>query len=880
MSTYAGRSVLLVLGYFAAGYLGLLMPAVGTSVTLIWLPTGISVAVFFLGGYRYWPAISVAAFLVNVATGQHWLAALGISFGNTLAPFLSARLLGRLNFQPDFERNRDILLLALAAHTGMLVSASNGIAVLFLSGALTGEYLKAWLCWWAGDSMGIIAAAPLLMVAHRNSLQEIRQRSTEFAVWLGLMFAAIGMAFVLNGTVNRPALDLSCVPLPLIAWATMRFGTTGTSLAVILISIGAAYGASLQSGPFYHAAVQQQVLMLWMYMVTTTTLGWLIAALRLGQVKAVGLRQILEQAINEASLGVLLTDQNGAITYASSGFTKLTGYEEAELLGHTCRILQGKETDPQTVAQIKSRLAESGQFDGEILNYRKDGTPFWNALLIATVHDRVGQPVGFLGIQRDATDRKEAEIALQQSEARLRTILNLEPQCVKIVSADGCLMDMNPAGLAMIEADSLEQVRGATLENLIESEHRALFHEAHQKILSGGTGQYEFAIRGLKGTWRWLESSGVPYRNADGQIVGQLAVTQDVTARKQSEVILKESRDRLNEILNSISEVVYSSSVSGDETLFLSVYAETLYGRAVSEFMANPDLWRTIIHPEDRPRVEQSFESLDQNESYSLEYRIVRPDGDIRWVQDCGQLVRNSCGTPVRVEGVIADITERRRANEEIRASLREKEAMLKEIHHRVKNNLQIISSLLSLQVEKLHDDATLIAMRESQNRVRSMALVHETLYQSGNLGRIDLSEYVSALCRHLFRSHGIDGARICLSLNVAQESLDLEQAIPFGLIINELVSNSLKYAFPDALSGTIEVDFKIVSDRYYMLCVSDDGVGLPEGVELGSLQSLGLQLVQDLISQLSGCLTILRAPRTEFRITFPLPSANRGRRQ
>jgi PAS domain S-box-containing protein len=716
------------------------------------------------------------------------------------------------------------------------------------------------------------------MVAHRNSLQEIRQRSIEFAVWLILIFTAIGIVFVLNGTVNRPALDLSCIPLPLIAWATMRFGTIGTSLAVILISVGAVFGTSIQSGPFYHAAVQPQILMLWTYMVTTTTLGWLIAALRLAQVRAVGVQQILEQAINEASLGVLLTDESGAITYASSGFAKLTGYSETELLGNNCRILQGENTDPRTVAQIKSMLAESGQFDGEILNYRKDGTSFWNALLIVTVRDSSGQHVGFLGIQRDATDRKQAEIALQQSEARLRTILNLEPHCVKIVSADGRLMDMNPAGLAMIEADCLEQALGATVEDLIEYDHRAIFHSAHQAILNGGTGQYEFAIRGLKGTRRWLESSGVPYRDPEGRVIGQLAVTQDVTARRQSEAILKESRDRLNEILNSISEVVYSSSDAGDETLFLSAYAETLSGRAIAEFLADPELWRSIIHPEDRQRVVQSLESLGEHESNCIEYRIVRSNDDIRWVQDCSRLVRDAQGTPLRIDGVVSDITERKRANEELRATLREKEAMLKEIHHRVKNNLQIISSLLSLQVERVRDDATLLALRESQNRVRSMALVHETLYQSGNLGRIDLSEYVSALCRHLFRSHGIDGSVIHLSLNVDHASIDLEQAIPFGLIINELVSNSLKYAFPDGRSGRIQVDFKIVPDGYHMLNISDDGVGLPEEFDLRQRQSLGLHLVQDLINQLSGCLTILRAPSTEFRIKFPLPHVHRGR--
>ena len=501
---------------------------------------------------------------------------------------------------------------------------------------------------------------------------------------------------------------------------------------------------------------------------------------------------------------------------------------------------------------------------------------FWNALLITEIYDDAGEHVGFLGIQRDISAKKNAEFALRQSEAHLRSVLDLEPDCVKIVSPNGRLMEMNAAGLAMIEAESIDLVRGVQLEELIDEEHRSMFRRMHQQVLGGQAGHLEFAIRGLKGTPRWLESRCVPFRDADGKITGLLGVTRDVTTRRQDESAIRESRNRLDSILNSISEVVYSASLTGDEILFISDHAHTLYGRPTHDFIAVPNLWLSMIHADDRDAVDACIQTLNETGKFEAEYRIIRPDGGQRWVRDRGQFVRDNAGTPIRLDGVISDITESREIEEQVRASLREKEALLKEIHHRVKNNLQIVSSLLNLQIEKVSDPLTLEALRESQNRVRSMALVHETLYRFGNLGRIDLAEYMSALCSHLFRSFGVDPSIVQLTLNVVNASLDLERAIPLGLITNELVSNALKYAFPHGRSGVIRVEFEIATAASYKLVVADDGIGLPDSFDLNQLRSLGLQLTRDLAQQLAGSLTITHGPGTAFHFSFPLfPSHN-----
>jgi two-component sensor histidine kinase len=220
-------------------------------------------------------------------------------------------------------------------------------------------------------------------------------------------------------------------------------------------------------------------------------------------------------------------------------------------------------------------------------------------------------------------------------------------------------------------------------------------------------------------------------------------------------------------------------------------------------------------------------------------------------------------------EELQTEIGERRRAEEQIKASLREKEVLLKEIHHRVKNNLQVISSLLYLQSKSIEDEETLEMFKDGWNRIRSMALVHERLYQSRDLARIDFAEYVRNLADYLFRSYGVDSSLIKLKINVRDVSVGIDTAVPCGLILNELVSNSLKHAFPRGRAGEIRIELRSGGEGECSLIVSDDGVGLPGDLDFRDTESLGLQLVNTLVDQLEGIIEVDRNGGTAFRITF-----------
>jgi two-component sensor histidine kinase len=220
-----------------------------------------------------------------------------------------------------------------------------------------------------------------------------------------------------------------------------------------------------------------------------------------------------------------------------------------------------------------------------------------------------------------------------------------------------------------------------------------------------------------------------------------------------------------------------------------------------------------------------------------------------------------------RLEEIIAD---REKAQAELKASLDEKEVLLKEIHHRVKNNLQVISSLLYIQARKVKDPEALEMFKESQNRVRAMALVHERLYQSQNLSQIDFAKYLDSLSHYWLRSYAVDPGAIRLQLNVNDVYLSIDTAVPCALLINELASNALKHAFPNGMRGQITVDMRPRAQQEgFVLRVVDNGVGFPEDFDIATSDSLGMQLVSTLVRQIGGTMEMESEGGTTFTVVF-----------
>jgi PAS domain S-box-containing protein len=347
-------------------------------------------------------------------------------------------------------------------------------------------------------------------------------------------------------------------------------------------------------------------------------------------------------------------------------------------------------------------------------------------------------------------------------------------------------------------------------------------------------------------------------------------IFHDVNQLKKAENASKEREHRWSNLILNLPGMVYRCRNDENWTMeFISHQCKEITGYEPSDFINNAKIaYNDVILKDDQDHVSNTIQNcLSKNEPYEINYRIVTDQNEIKWVWERGLGVEDENGE-LFLEGFIEDITKLRNAEDEIKASLKEKNVLLKEIHHRVKNNMQIISSLLNLQKQYVEEEEAVDVLKESQNRVKSMAIIHEKLYLSKDLTSINFKGYIESLVSNLFYSYNIKSSQIKPVLDIENIKLNMETAVPCGLIISEIVSNSLKYAFPNRMKGKIHVSLKPEEDEYELI-ISDNGIGLPEGLDFNKLDSLGLLLVTNLTEQIDGEININRSHGTLFKINF-----------
>jgi PAS domain S-box-containing protein len=356
--------------------------------------------------------------------------------------------------------------------------------------------------------------------------------------------------------------------------------------------------------------------------------------------------------------------------------------------------------------------------------------------------------------------------------------------------------------------------------------------------------QMEHRIITSEGNARWVNTRTVVERDADGVVSHYGAVVLDITERKQAEEALRFTQFAVD---HSSSQAFWTTPEG--RIFYVNDAACRTLGYSREELLV---MTISDIDPTFPPDVfAESWRNLRQMRSMTFETEHRAKDGHVYPVGINANLV---VFDDKEYNCVFAtDISERKRIEESLRKSLAEKTVLLQEIHHRVKNNLQIISSLLDMQSDSITDVPAKSYFRECQNRISSLALVHEQLYQSSDFASVNLAEYIGNLVTHLFNSFVMDPGRITLEIDTEKVFLNIDRSIPCGLIVNELISNSLKYAFPDDRAGKITVRLNADPEGWITLTVADNGVGLPEDFDFRNTQSLGLQLVHMLTKQLRG---------------------------
>lgn len=494
---------------------------------------------------------------------------------------------------------------------------------------------------------------------------------------------------------------------------------------------------------------------------------------------------------------------------------------------------------------------------------------------------------GLIGVMLDITGRKKTEEKLQKSEERFRLIAEQTGQLIYDIDLRNGSVEWAGAvneltGYSNKEIENLDYYDW--LEHIHPEDYRTVQQTLKNCWNTGEKFNEEFRFKRKDGSYIYVKNKGVYLRDDEDFICRALGVMEDVTEIKQSSKKLRESEELYRSFLQNFKGI--SFKLSRDFTpLFLEGAIEEITGYTEEEIISGRVYFLDLVLPEDRQILNKIRGKMVSSPTSIMEYdfRLRRKDGSVRWVHE---LIHNVCSTSGKtafIQGYTYDITQRKIAEETLEKA--EKIGM-REIHHRIKNNLQIVSSMLSLQADKFKDREVIEAFRESENRVVSMSIIHEELYKSEDAASIDFAAYLRKLTTDILHSYRIGNEKIKLILEVDSTLLGVDIAIPLGIVINELFSNSLKYAFPNGTEGKIRISLfrneaecqktgEAIEQKSpelsssFTLVYSDDGACFPEKVNFKNSKTLGLQLVNALIEQINGTIKLEREHDTKYTIRF-----------
>ena len=575
-------------------------------------------------------------------------------------------------------------------------------------------------------------------------------------------------------------------------------------------------------------------------------------------------REVLFRQLVEKLPAVLFLRQvdSGDFLYISPVYDRIFGDSHQRLYRNS--YLWTQQIHPEDRRRICLKLQTSSPIEAVDLEYRivrNDGVERWIWERNFPVVDESGKAYRLVGIAEDITQRKQAVEQLRYKEQLFRQLTeNIQDVFSIFDPVKQQQLYISPA---------YQRIWGRRCQDLyanpdtfLDAVHPEDFQRVRDvlsKKMQGECTDVEYRIYNQTEEIRSVRDRGFPIRDQYGKVYRIVNIIENISDRALARTELKQAKDQLRSTIDAVPGFVSWMSADGR---YLGVNK-----RLADSFNLSPDKF-----------VGQELGFLNSSSQFTefmLEFLASYQEAMSRTIENSINgnkkyylIVAQKYQQGRAAVSIGLDITERKLAEKQIQDSLEEKEVLLKEIHHRVKNNLQIVSSLLDLQSMKIREPQTQQLFRASQSRVKSIALIHEKLYQSENLERVNCYEYLYSLANYLFQTYSINPEKIELQLDVDPISLNLDTAIPCGLIINELVSNAFKHAFPGELKGLVKIRLKS-SGQTFVLEVSNNGVICPKPIDIKDKKTLGIQLINALIQQLSGEVEIDRSKGTSFQIKF-----------
>ncbi len=575
---------------------------------------------------------------------------------------------------------------------------------------------------------------------------------------------------------------------------------------------------------------------------------------------------------------VWLKSPDGRYLACNEGFERYFGAPEEEIVGKRDEDFVDealaaffRQKDREALALGRPNVNE------EWLTFASDGRHALFETIKTPVRAADGAPLGVLGVARDVTSRHEFEAAQRQSEESFRALFDGVSDGIFLHDAEtGAIVNVN-ARVEEMYGYTAAEMRGmdASLLSLGEPPYgQAEAVALIARALAGETPTVEWVARRRDGSTFWVE---VTLRLADLAGLRRVVVlVRAIGDRKRAEAALQKSRADLQAILDNFPFLVW---LKDERSRFVAVNRPfaVAAGRSAPEGLVGKDdfdVWPRALAEAYRA---DDREVLASAQRKNVEERVV-DRGEDRWMETFKAPVFDAAGVATGTVGFARDVTDRKLGEERIRAALAEKDALLREVHHRVKNNLAVIISLIGLQAAEIDDPRTVAKLREMQARARAMALVHESLYRSKSLTEVDFGAYLEGLAGQVMAAVSID-PRVRLALESNEVRLHIEHALPCGLIVGELLTNALKYAFPPAWwaaqgerpAPVVRVAIRAAGDAL-SLCVADNGVGLPDAIAGQPSSSLGMQIVHALARQIGARLEVGDDPGrggARFTLTF-----------